>query len=638
VTTTQTNPRLAAALVYAALGWPVVPLHTPTGSVCDCPRKTDCASPGKHPRTLHGLEDATTDEASIRRWWSMWPHANIAIDLARSSLVDIAPDSLEWFAEFVARGLPPTLRFASGAGEGHLHFLYARPAGCANYRIAESGQYDLLSAGYAVMPPSLHASGREYAWLEPAGVLPITPPVEPAPAWAVDMLNARRHTVSGEPRTDEDLEDEPPVSLSGPALQRWLGQLCEHKPDGSVDRSYSLWWLAVVLLEAGCKPRFVEQLLAERDVVLGWTKFSGRRDAHVRYRIIVARARASQGPKRIRVDGAAHGPRTRQRRRTAQWFTAEGISDMEDEQIGWSALGLLGIGLITELDGKVKQSGKTTFVLAMVRAILESQPFLGQTTSYSPILYLTEQSAPSFKRNLRRAGLLEREDLHVLLWSYAIGWKWEHVVAEAQSKAAEVGAKVLIVDTLGQFSGIRGDTENNSGTAMVVMEPLQSAAAGGLAVLVTRHDRKSGGDVGDSGRGSSAYAGTVDIVLHLQRLQGNHAGRERQRLVEGISRFEETPDKLLIELGEGEPHTYSALGDVDVLREQSLRREILACLPTNPDDALSTTELKEIIAVSPNDLLRVLGELIREGMVRRLGAGKKGDPYRYYQRVFDDDD
>ena len=103
----ETNPRLEAALEYARLQWPVVPLHTPDDSgVCDCPKRADCESNGKHPRTLNGLKDSTTDEAKIRRWWSIWPHANVAIDLARAGLVDIAPDSVEWWAEFTARGLP----------------------------------------------------------------------------------------------------------------------------------------------------------------------------------------------------------------------------------------------------------------------------------------------------------------------------------------------------------------------------------------------------------------------------------------------------------------------------------------------------------------------------------------------------
>jgi len=639
-----------AALLYASLGLLVVALHTPDeNGLCDChaPDVTDPKHPtGKHPRTRNGLDDATTDAERINRWWGMWPHANIGVDLARSGLVDVAPDSASWQGTFIANNrierVPDTLSFASGGGPGHEHMLYVRTEDCPVYRLTRTGEFDLLSAGYAVMPPSLHKSGLRYTWQNPREWSQLVAgPTVPQPDWAKQMLRAKQRPAGQQDLPHSD-PGAPPVRLRGDALERWYGRVYDTNPQtGELDRSYSLWSLAVALLEAGLQPPFVADLLAERDVALGWTKFSGRRDAARRYAIIVERARSSQGPRRVRLNGSAatatKPPSPQQR--LIDWLTAEQIASMEDEQITWYAHGLLGAGLITELDGKVKQAGKTTLVLAMARAILEGDDFLGQKTTYSPIVYLTEQSGPSFKRNLKRAGLLGRADLHVLLWSRAIGLKWEFVVAQAQLRAVEAGAKVLIVDTLGQFSGIRGDQENNSGAAMVVMEPLQAAAAGGLAVLTSRHDRKSGGDVGDSGRGSSAYAGAVDVVLHLQRLQGgNTKGKERQRIVEGISRFEETPDKLLIELGPNEPHMFSALGDADVLKDQTMRREILASLPTNPDDAIGRDSLKESVGGNDEDRGRVLNDLIKEGLVRRIGLGKKGDPYRYYQRVFFEDD
>lgn len=48
-----------------------------------------------------------------------------------------------------------------------------------------------------------------------------------------------------------------------------------------------------------------------------------------------------------------------------------------------------------------------------------------------------------------------------------------------------------------------GDSENNAGDALAAMLPLQEAAGNGIAVIVLRHDRKSGGLVGESARESS---------------------------------------------------------------------------------------------------------------------------------------
>src|SRR6516225_2394365 len=92
---------LTAILNYACHGFFVFPCYeiTPDGD-CACPRwhrnrgpDGHCRRPGKHPRTRHGLKDATTDPAVIRAWWAEWPHANGAIDCGRSGLfvVDVDP-------------------------------------------------------------------------------------------------------------------------------------------------------------------------------------------------------------------------------------------------------------------------------------------------------------------------------------------------------------------------------------------------------------------------------------------------------------------------------------------------------------------------------------------------------------------
>jgi hypothetical protein len=633
---------LEAALHYAELGWLVVPLHTPDEhGICDCPKRGACTAPGKDPRTRHGLDDASADRATIKRWWGMWPHANIGIDLARSGLVDIAPDSVDWHGEFIARGLPATLAFNSGGGDGHVHYLYARSAECPTHRLTETGQYDILANGYAVMPPSLHASGRRYTWREPDGGLPDVVPDSVQPAWALTMLGER--LVRRQPSTTPEEPDAPPVRLRGEALERWHGRVFDTNPEtGDLDRSYSLWAIAVALLDAGCSSRFVEDLLAERDVALGWDKFTDRRDADERYSVIVERARASQGPQRIHLNGTgqpaaqpqpkAHSP--------LHWQSVTEFNASVDEDIAWSVVGVIGDGLITELDGKAKRSGKTTLLLALARAVLHGEPFFGQPTTYSPVVYLTEQSGPSFRRSLRRSGLVDGDAFHLLLWGDTEGWEWGQLIPEVLAKVEEVGAHVLIIDTLAQFSGVRGDDENRSGAALEVMEPLQAATKRPLGIMISRHDRKAGGAVGDSGRGSSAFAGAVDIILHLDRPEAK-PGTERQRVIDGLSRFEETPDNLLIELSEDEPQAYRLVGNVDQIKTRDLRIEIQAALPTDVEDAIDREEVERRVAGRALEVGRVLKALIREHLVEvvmKKREGKQRPSQHFYQRVWLGDD
>ncbi len=166
--------------------------------------------------------------------------------------------------------------------------------------------------------------------------------------------------------------------------------------------------------------------------------------------------------------------------------------------------------------GRVKSAGKTTWTLHLCSSILEGKPFLGEPTKKSGVVFLTEQSDASFIEALEDAGLLEHEAFVILGYSDVFGVPWPEVVDVAVAKALELGYQVLMIDTIGQFAGLKGDAENNAGAALEAMRPLQEAAAKGLAVGFTRHERKSGGEIGNSGRGSSAYSGAVDLILILR--------------------------------------------------------------------------------------------------------------------------
>lgn len=137
----------------------------------------------------------------------------------------------------------------------------------------------------------------------------------------------------------------------------------------------------------------------------------------------------------------------------------------------------LACGALSELDGKIKSAGKTTFATFMCRAILEGAAFLGKPTRRSPVVYLSEQSPATFREALRRADLLSRDDFRALFWHDTIGARWPDIARAAREECRRVGARVLVVDTLPQFAGVRGDAENDAGAALEAMAPLQEAAA-----------------------------------------------------------------------------------------------------------------------------------------------------------------
>ncbi|MEI6502975.1 MAG: bifunctional DNA primase/polymerase, partial [Armatimonadota bacterium] len=189
---TEKNRLLEAALQYAALGWRVFPCHSPaaTGG-CTC-KKADCKSIGKHPRTQYGATNATANTTTIRKWWKQWPDANVAIATAGFLVVDTDGPT----AELVIAGhdLPPSPTAVTDKGR-HRYFIDTAGTATNKVRIALAGvilpdQVDIRGTGGCVVAaPSLHASGRVYAWAP--GLSPFDLAAPPAPQWLYDLGSHR---------------------------------------------------------------------------------------------------------------------------------------------------------------------------------------------------------------------------------------------------------------------------------------------------------------------------------------------------------------------------------------------------------------------------------------------------------------
>jgi hypothetical protein len=308
-------------------------------------------------------------------------------------------------------------------------------------------------------------------------------------------------------------------------------------------------------------------------------------------------------------------------KRKLHFRSARELAEETSAEVEWVAKPWVPAGGLTEIDGKIKAAGKTSFVTLLVGAVIHGRDFLNGPTLRSPVVYLTEQSPPSFREALRRANLLEDEDLSILEWRETIGVPWPDVVAAAGEECQRIGARLLVVDTLAQFAGLLGDAENSSGEALQAVMPLQRVAAEKqIAVVIVRHSRKGGGEVGESARGSSAFAGAVDVVMSIRRREGN--APKTQRVIHALSRFDETPDSLVIDLTDD---GYIALGSEDDASHRAAQEQIQRLL----EDGWAPTEgelLEVLDSVSRSTLKRVIQD---DKTIERTGKGKRGDPFRY---------
>ena len=312
------------------------------------------------------------------------------------------------------------------------------------------------------------------------------------------------------------------------------------------------------------------------------------------------------------------------------FHTAAEVAAQTPERPEWIARPWIAKGTITEVEGKIKSAGKTTFVTHLVSAVLDGVPFMGQPTTKTSVVYLTEQPRPSFRAALARANLLEREDLSVLFWHDVMPVPWPVVARAALEECRRLGSKLLVVDTGAQFVKLIGDTENNAGDVLHAMQSLQEAAAAGIGVIVVWHERKSGGEVGDAGRGSSAVGGVVDVVVAIRRPGGNSQPTIRQ--IHARSRFDETPEELMVELTE---RGYVALGQSRQVETRKAEAAILAAAPQTEGDAITLNALLDAAETKRSSGQRVVGALLDNGKLARIGNGKKSDPYKYWKPNLD---
>lgn len=215
---------LDAALQAASDGWHIFPLHTPLfdhpqGYTCSCEdyrhtevcRQRDaerkakgkpplylaadqhCEQAGKHPR-VSWRSESTRDSEKIRAWWKRWPNANIGGDTGKSDKLVLDADLYK--ETYSGSELWEDATRTQNTGGGGRHVVFDRqgqPYG--NQTGALPDGIDIRGVGgYIVLAPSMHKSGRRYAWLNDQTYAPI-------PADLDALLSAAREAARPKPRT-----------------------------------------------------------------------------------------------------------------------------------------------------------------------------------------------------------------------------------------------------------------------------------------------------------------------------------------------------------------------------------------------------------------------------------------------------
>jgi len=199
----------AAARAYAELGWPVIPgAHPPAAGdrACSCDR-LGCPDPAAHPLSGAWALEATVDTATLDRWWSKRPDANIVLPTGRVfDVFDVPAPAGELALERIGREGLPVGPVASVAGERSLFFVATRGApvdedewwschlDCSPETIADTpGMRWHCRDSYVLAPPSALPYGRQVTWLREPGGGPLPDPLRLLEVLS-DSCEAAEHT------------------------------------------------------------------------------------------------------------------------------------------------------------------------------------------------------------------------------------------------------------------------------------------------------------------------------------------------------------------------------------------------------------------------------------------------------------
>jgi hypothetical protein len=232
---------------YTGRGWSIIPIR-----------------PGDK-RPLVRWEDyqhrcPSQDEA--RGWLRASPEAGVGIVTGAISglvVVDIdvrhGGDAALDHLEHEHGRLPITVECRTGGGGRHLYFTH--PGVLIRNRVGLAPGVDVRGdGGYVVAPPSLHASGLRYAWVE--GRAPGSAAIAPLPDWVlrqtVEEPARRGHPIAYWRRL---VSDGVPAGERNNTIASLAGHLLRHGVDAEVVMELLLCWNRV-----RCRPPLVDEEVA----------------------------------------------------------------------------------------------------------------------------------------------------------------------------------------------------------------------------------------------------------------------------------------------------------------------------------------------------------------------------------------
>ena len=564
----KTISLLDAAVFYARrLHQPVFPLK---------PRE-------KIPLTPHGHKDATRDEKLIREYWSQYPNANIGIPTGLDFWVlDIDPRNggEESLATLVQRHGPLADTRRQTTGGGGSQFLYQMPEqqkiGC--HTGVWPGIDVKAEGGYIVVPPSIHPSGKPYAWDTASNHTILDEPINPANTWLIVEILAATNGHAGDPF---HLPDKIKKGVQHKTLFQ-MGAAMRAKSCGYDEILAALWEVNQKRCEQPGPFQNIEKLAESicKQYAAGSTKPT------------------SAPPK---------GPKPMERSQAAAVYDADypEPAPLVDE--------ILYPGL-TILGGRPKV-GKSWFALQLAVALITGQKLAAYLDVARPCrcLYISLEDRPRQIRSRLRRLTPPGEHLARLDFVFELEALMAGGAAQLDRCLADHPVDVVIVDSLlaavKQAKREHVDVMQTDYNIVAILRQIAEKHA--LALVLIAHTRKAAGDFLDLIQGTSGTTAASDAVWVLQRTPEGEAvlavtGREVTSTVFGLRR------------GDGDP-AWIITGEGDEVTQSEARRDILLLL--REEGPMKPGKIAQQLRKNISGVHRLLYGLCNAGLVVRSAYG-----------------
>lgn len=511
---------LDIALAHARRSWRVIPCQ---------PTKEPYWDPDD---LKHGLDNATTDQAIIRRWWGRWQNALIGIACAKSRFfvvdVDVKhnQDGRRSWAELVntlSGGVEVDIGPMQGTPSGGLHLFFKHP----NFEIPS--KVNALASGLDLRSNAYVCTGQGYTW-EPGH--DADQPLTEAPGWLLDRIKnlskpaARAFT--------PPLETPPQDSANF-----WINYYLTKATPGN--RNQAGFFLALQLRDS---------CFSEADALAAMRLFASRvPKGDEPYTTHEAEASLKSAYNRSRRPGNLPGIRSTPANETQPTpapppeppdlqpepppaparktrYTVRELYATDFPEPTWIIPGIFPVGLVF-LGGRPKV-GKSWFLLQVAAGVATGGKLFDKDITQGKVLYLAYEDNPKrIKDRCQKMGIPDTDALEI-----EFTWKPLHkgglddlLIAIVQAHYA-----LIVIDTLTR--AIPGIDQNDQRVIAPIIDQLQRIALGhNMTIALADHTRKPGNgifpDPIDDIMGSTAKAAAADAVLAIYKTQGK-AGAQLQ--------------------------------------------------------------------------------------------------------------